>query len=189
MAEGSERVADRLAENAEVLENTRFVRSLSSQRKLPRPFSGINLEGAVLEGLDLSCDRTDPLEGLDWNIGSCAAFTDARLAGASLESSDLSGATFEIADLSGAKLDGTNLSHTLLLGTDMTDAELGTVNFAGAFVSADFAGATFRGTDLRGVDMAISDGLHQANFFNVCHDETTQWPWDFESIPPAPDRC
>jgi hypothetical protein len=113
LTDRSESTADRLASNAEVLENTRFVRSLSSLHQ-PRPFNGIVLDGAALSGLDLSCDPTTPR--------TCAQFEHASLRGVDLSSSRLSGADFFEADLSEAFLVDTDLTDTSMRDADLSDA-------------------------------------------------------------------
>jgi uncharacterized protein YjbI with pentapeptide repeats len=66
-----------LANRAEVLENTRFVRQLAtSNGKAPMPFANINLDGAELGGLSLGCS-----EGR--HVG-CADFSKANLHEANL---------------------------------------------------------------------------------------------------------
>jgi hypothetical protein len=45
----------RIADRQEVQENTRFVRQVVIDNADLKPFAGLNLEGATLAGLDLSC--------------------------------------------------------------------------------------------------------------------------------------
>jgi hypothetical protein len=58
IADRQDGVARDLANQAEVLENTRFVRQLAtSTGAAPKPFGYINLRGAQLAGLELVCVR------------------------------------------------------------------------------------------------------------------------------------
>lgn len=77
--------ADR-SETAARLENLRFVRALSSDEDIDRPFRGFDLEGMELAGLSL--------EGAD--------FSNSNLRGVSFRNSNLSRAQFGGADVAGA---------------------------------------------------------------------------------------
>jgi uncharacterized protein YjbI with pentapeptide repeats len=140
-----------LAHQAEVLENTRFVRQLAtSNTKAPKPFANINLEGAQLGGLELACI------GAGLNRGGCADFDGANLQKANLTGTtlyradlsraDLRGAILDRADFRGASLDSTNLSGVVSTpdpddsGTTFRAAQLDRT----ALVGARLAGADFR---------------------------------------------
>lgn len=203
MAARSEQAADRLAHNAEMLENTRYVRSLSSRHDVPRVFNGIDLRGANLSGLDLSC-KNPPADFIDpdqvgaidrQHLADCADLTGADLRNASLDATNLGGALLLAADLSGAELrfasfasatligahlDGANLEHA-----DFTDADLNSVRLQGAALEGTvFTDAKLWLMNLRGVDLSLVVGLEKADFGGMtCYDENTRWPDGFE--PPA----
>lgn len=179
MADRSERAADRISADAEVLENTRYVRSLSSQSDTPRPFGDMNLKGAILNGLDLSCDEPapdfDPLHPEARAYGNCAYLWAADLRGASLRATQFDGAILAYADLSDADLNFTDFTNAQFVGTKLRGASIDVANFAGA---------TFDFMDLRGVDLSKAVGLDQAHFpDDLCYDKNTRWPKDFE--PPS----
>jgi uncharacterized protein YjbI with pentapeptide repeats len=108
IADRQDRLARDLANQAEVLENTRFVRQLATSKgEVLKPFASINLWGAELGGLDLSC--TD----LSRHLG-CADFTKADVREANLTLTDLVGADFSEADLQQATLDLADFSGAIL---------------------------------------------------------------------------
>lgn len=122
IADRQDDLARDLANQAEVLENTRFLRQqATSTEKTPKPFANMNLIGAELGGLYLSCSEVFPELG-------CADFRKADLREANLDSAYLSGATFKDADLHKANLTSADLNRADLRsanlgGTDFTDAE------------------------------------------------------------------
>ncbi len=58
IADRQDRLAREQADRAEVLENLRFVRQLVVEDKVMKPFSGLRLVGADLEGLDRAVTAT-----------------------------------------------------------------------------------------------------------------------------------
>jgi uncharacterized protein YjbI with pentapeptide repeats len=106
-ADRQDRLSRDLANQAEVLENTRFVRSIAtSKEETPKPFASINLRGAELGGLELGCNPRTPL--------GCADFRKADLQEANLTTAGFAGAGFWEADLRKANLTGTDLSSAFL---------------------------------------------------------------------------
>lgn len=116
---------DRRAEQAERLENLRFIRERSDEKlETPRPFNGMDLTGQNMAGLFL----------YDADI-ALAALPDANLLRAILARADLSGT-----DLSGANLVGTDfteaiLDQAVLTGADLTEAMVDSASFEGANLS------------------------------------------------------
>jgi uncharacterized protein YjbI with pentapeptide repeats len=126
IADRQDALARDLANQAEVLENTRFVRQIATSKgKTKKPFASINLRGAELGGLDLRCMNTVEHVG-------CADFTKADLGEADLRLTDLGGADFTEADLHEATLDK----------ADFTSARFDRANLSGVVTtdrfSADF---------------------------------------------------
>lgn len=100
-----------------------------------------NLEGAILDGADLSnvkaaADmRNQPMGQIR------AVLVHARLKGARLSGADFSRADFSFADLRDADLTNTNLTRAKLDGADLTGARLDHAVLAGAELqSANFTG-------------------------------------------------
>jgi uncharacterized protein YjbI with pentapeptide repeats len=116
IAKGQEDQARNLANQAEVLENTRFVRQIATSegREMPKPFASINLRGAELGGLYLGCKKK-PLTGLS----GCADFRSANLQEANLTRAGFSGAGLSEADLRKANLTSADFSDALLRGADL----------------------------------------------------------------------
>jgi uncharacterized protein YjbI with pentapeptide repeats len=79
IAENQDQAARGLATSNEILENTRFVRQVVIDNAAAKPFAGLNLAGAALNGLDLACEdlAADPPTG-------CADLRGADLSGAHL---------------------------------------------------------------------------------------------------------
>jgi uncharacterized protein YjbI with pentapeptide repeats len=99
IADRQDDLARDLANQAEVLENTRFVRQVATTKgNTPKPFASINLGGAQLGGLNLGCTDQRQLLG-------CADFLKADLHEANLTYTNLSGAGLMEADLQKANLD------------------------------------------------------------------------------------
>jgi uncharacterized protein YjbI with pentapeptide repeats len=170
-----------LANQAEVLENTRFLRQIATSRgNTPKPFAYINLVGAELGGLHLRC--TDVRRHL-----GCGDFTKADLREANLTSADLGGADFMEADLYKANVDSadfdganladvnlggvatrtsTNFRRAILVHTSLVQAELETADFRNAllsYVKADEAvlpGADFRRANLEWARLRRADLRH-----------------------------
>ncbi len=114
--ERAQKFEDQRTDRAEVLENTRFVRTLAQDYEaIKLPFGSLNLRGAVLDGLSLDCHDS---------YGHCADLAGADLSGASLISANLAGADLSSSDLSGANLSGANLWGTKLDGANMAGTKL-----------------------------------------------------------------
>lgn len=186
-----------LANQAEVLENTRFVRQLAtSDGGAPKPFASINLHGAELGGLNLECADTTHHRG-------CADFSQADLGEANLRSTRLGGADFIEADLHQATLDMAEFSGAILYSANLNGVTTGTsasaefsraqmhmVTLVGAqldhnnFARADFTSgnadnaalswADFHRADLRGSSFKHAD-LRHARFSraNMAHVDLT----------------
>ncbi|RQO43181.1 hypothetical protein DBV14_26190 [Variovorax sp. KBW07] len=105
------------------------------------PFTGWDLSGANLAGLDLKGAQ----------LGE-ALLENANLTGTELGGADLHGAVLAHATLQSTQLDGANLQ-----GANLGGARLSKVNFAGA----DLGGATFDDARLSDIDMrgARLDGI------------------------------
>jgi uncharacterized protein YjbI with pentapeptide repeats len=134
----------------------------------------IDLDGADLQGIDLSNDRLSggpflanyleelerlgarPLEGApasDSEFGS----SPADLSGASLRDADLSSAWLDGVDLSGADLASAGLYHTDLNGAILSGAILN---------EAELKGADLSGADLRGA-LLVEANLRNASLFRA----------------------
>jgi uncharacterized protein YjbI with pentapeptide repeats len=111
LATAQDQLARDLANAGEIQENLRFVRQVAISDTPVKPFSGLNLNGAVLAGLDLGC-ATPPTGCTD-------------LSGANLEGADLSGANLRAAKLTDADLSGANLRAAKLTDADLSSADLG----------------------------------------------------------------
>jgi uncharacterized protein YjbI with pentapeptide repeats len=152
------RIADRqddlardLANQAEVLENTRFVRSIAtSKEETPKPFASINLRGAELGGLNLGCSPRTLL--------GCADFRKSDLQEANLTTASFAGAGFWEADLRKANLTGTDFSAAIFKDANLDGAA--TVQSAGfqrallirtTFVQARLERAAFSNANLTDV--------------------------------------
>jgi uncharacterized protein YjbI with pentapeptide repeats len=136
-----------LANQAEVLENTRFVRQLATSEGggIPKPFASINLRGAQLGGLYLGC-KPRRLAGL----AGCADFRNANLQEANLTRASFAGASFDHADLREANLTTADFSDARLRGADL-----------GGVATA--RPAHFRGAHMRGIKLG-QGGLARADF-------------------------
>src|SRR5215217_2515966 len=132
----------------------------------------IDLDGADLQGIDLSNDRLSggpflanyleelerlgarPLEGApasDSEFGS----SPADLSGASLRDADLSSAWLDVVDLSGADLASVGLYHTDLNGAILSGAILNEAELKGADLSgADLRGALLVEANLRNASLS-----------------------------------
>jgi uncharacterized protein YjbI with pentapeptide repeats len=166
IAQRQDDLARNLANQAEVLENTRFVRQLAmSKEETPKPFASINLRGAELGGLHLGCKRR-PLTGLS----GCADFQKADLQEANLTLAGFSGAGMDHADLRKAKLTSANFSDAQLRGADLGGvATARPAHFQGAhmhritLVQAELDGADFTDASLSRAEADEAD-LSSANF-------------------------
>lgn len=95
-----------------------------------RDFSGIDLSGAAMKGVNLP--------GID--------FVEAILKGADLQESNLQGGEFMDAILEGAKLSGADLSNANLEGANLAYADLSQANL----IAANLKGVNLKGTNLSG---------------------------------------
>lgn len=134
IADRQDRLAQDLAKQAEVLENTRFVRQIAtSAGDTPKPFTSINLRGAELGGLVLRCADVRPRLG-------CADFAKADLQEANLDSTDLKGANFWGTDLRKVSLNQTNLSYALAPDANLDGVIGERVLFRSGLVGGGFIG-------------------------------------------------
>jgi uncharacterized protein YjbI with pentapeptide repeats len=147
IAASQDALARDLANQAEVLENTRFVRQLATSEggEIPKPFASMNLRGAQLGGLYLGC-KPRRLAGL----AGCADFRNANLQEANLTRVSFSGAGLDAADLRKANLTTADFSDARLRGAD-----LGGV--------ATERPAYFHGAHMRSITLAQA-GLARADF-------------------------
>ena len=114
IADRQDALASDLANQAEVLENTRFVRQIATSKgETPKPFASINLRGAELGGLYLECKRR-PIAAL-WvrRLPKCQS------AGGRPHPTSFSGADFNDADLRKANLTLVDFSDAPLRGADL----------------------------------------------------------------------
>lgn len=166
LAERDEINTERLAMNAEMLENVRFLRNLDSRPNAPKPLRDLYLRGAVATDLVLTCPGETSLGA------SCP-----RLDGADLRESNLAGGEFERASFSGARLNNARLQFTrftssYLLGSD--------------FSGADLSDSIITKTDLRSVDFSRAK-TERWILRDVCYDDATVWPEDVE-LPASQDE-
>jgi uncharacterized protein YjbI with pentapeptide repeats len=184
IAERQDNQARDLANQAEVLENTRFVRSVAMSGGWRwKPFAHINLSGAELGGLNLQCVNWRTLIGCANFLGADlheANLTDTNLRGAGLSKADLHKATLDEADLTNANLSEANLTGVTgkahvrfrsagLGGTTLFQARLADNDFRDAdFLNgnadeADLTSANFHHAHLEGTRFKHA-GLSHANF-------------------------
>ena len=140
---GINRIENRRADQAERLENLRYVRTAAAQRGADRElrFSGLDLQGMHLAGLDLSgADLTG------------ANLNDADLAGADLTSADLTSAV-----LTSATLTDANLTSATLIFANLAGADLGAADLTDAtLIEADLTAANLAFADLEGADLSFA---------------------------------
>ncbi len=190
------RQTSHIADRQEVLENVRFIRErAAAEPDGLKPFARLNLRGAPLSGLDLSCDnytsRTGPVAPR-----GCADFKDADLSNADLSDADLRGALFIGADLSGARFVGADLRGADGIGINsVQDADFAVTDLRSVRLYGDFGGVELFGADVRGADLTNVRNMTEVNFTlqasrddepTICHDSSTRWPDNFQ--PPA-SRC
>lgn len=199
-------IASQQDNTAEMLENSRFVRQSVMDTNNLKPFAGLYLKGASLNGLPLGCPAgakpRSPQDG-------CANFADADLQGAYLVNADLRGsympeanmayAQLSDADMRDADLRGVNLHNALMTGADLRGADLryaqleGSPDEMGAFLpaadlrGADLRGATLSGSYLSGADLRGADLRDAELAGGVCYDKRTRWPTGFTL--PSHGRC
>ncbi|MDR7255135.1 hypothetical protein J2X46_004137 [Nocardioides sp. BE266] len=123
MADRQQTQADRMAASAEILENVRFVRDVTSSGSR-RTFAGMQLAGADLSGLDLGCDVGESKTQVEARLARLKdkARNCADFAAADLRDARFLGTTLAGADLSRAKLRGARFIRTDLRGVDLTGA-------------------------------------------------------------------
>jgi uncharacterized protein YjbI with pentapeptide repeats len=142
-----------LANQAEVLENTRFVRSIAtSTEATPKPFTGMNLGGAELAGLPLQCTDLKRHRG-------CADFSEADLSEANLARTDLGGAIIYHADVHQATLDGANFDGAILDRANL-DGVVTRRNSSASFRGARLDGATLIHARLYDHDFSGASFIH-----------------------------
>ena len=206
IAQQQQEIEERRSNQQEVLENTRFVREvvLNPDVKV-QPFMGLNLAGAQLAYLDLSCRGKET-----W--GRCADLTDADLSGANLHMANLTGAILTRSNLSnidgsgmyltGAQLEGANLTGANLHGADLywahlNGANLSDANLRGTKLSADLTGADLTGANLVNADLRGAV-LRDTDLTGICYNNGTVWDsshphfkvtWQLKKIPTEPPRC
>jgi hypothetical protein len=164
----SNKLARDLATTSEVQENIRFVRQVAIDNSALKPFRGLNLSGANLGGLDLSCEDAVPAT-------HCADFENANLSGTNLDFMRLVGARLIRADLTGASLFKVKLTRADLRGAKLRGADLSSASlFHANLIGADLTGAKL--DDIPG----LTRGLNYA-----CYDDTTRWPDRFSPSPPS----
>lgn len=172
----------------EVLENTRFVRQAAIDGAAVKPFEELNLRGAKLGGLDLSCKS---------EVGelSCARFDEADLTDASLYTADLTNAQLIGADLTNADLTGAVLTSAILFEAKLIGADCRGADFADAYLQrADLTDALLREADFTRADLTSANlrgarYLEEATLQDVCYSGATIWPENFP-IPTTPmDAC
>ncbi|WP_173923302.1 pentapeptide repeat-containing protein [Agromyces sp. Marseille-P2726] len=200
------------------LENLRFVRALSSDVILDRPFrgldlrgmelSGLNLAGADLQGADLTQATITATNLVGANLSGAnltdASLTFSDLTGAQLLNVNIEGARFDSVDLSGAWLDVTEIYDEAPAvvsepaasweGVDLIGATVGFIDFSNmSYVhGSSISAAEFRGVDLSGVSIDNEPMSDSGGVENVwfCADGT-QLPADFDAsyVTDDPNRC
>ena len=193
-------IAASQARHAERLENLRFVRQLSTQTGIPRPFSELDLQDQNLARLDLTGAHLDgaKLQHANLNLADLRStptqatnLVDATLTGATLTGANLTGADLRYADLTGANLTGANLTGATLrvanlTGADLLGATLRYADLTGAnLTGADLLSATLRYADLTGANLTGADltnaDLTGATLKDANYDENTAWPEGFKA--------
>jgi uncharacterized protein YjbI with pentapeptide repeats len=193
-----ERRADReaqaavtLANQAEQLENLRFMRDRSSPEPIHRPFAGMDLDhvnftglqlaGSDLRGATISSSILDDIDlsgsvltnaqiELSWSRNANLSGIDARCTSDSdLDCWFLNFVTLVDADLSGADLRDTRISFSYLARVDLSGSDLRNATFDYRTVLSD-------------VDLS-SANLDGAVFDGICHSGVL-WPEGF-SPPPS----
>lgn len=173
-----------ITDSQEVQENVRYLRSMMADEKR-FPANGINLAGATLTGIDLSCANPHPLarggdlgiEDPSWETFNCVELEEANLAGANLTRSRWKNVYFVGADMRSAILFNSDLRGSILRGVDLRDADMREARLDGA----DLTVADVRGADLR------EAYLEGANLRSLCYNGATLWPNNFR--PPQEPLC
>jgi uncharacterized protein YjbI with pentapeptide repeats len=178
-----------LANQVEVLENTRFARQLAIEVPSgPKPLTRVNLAGAPLNSLNLT--RADLRQA---NLTG-ADLREAKLIGADLRGADLTGADLEEADLAGADLreavlNDSDMHLAVLVGTNLSGASLIDSTLTGANLTSAFMAEGI-------LDLGPSDRLSEgvfigdanltgANLTAVCwsKDDPPTWPHSYDAPP------
>ena len=159
LADRQERLEDHRTLHQESLENTRFVRQVWADDLGVRPFRGLNLFGASLAGIQLTCESQ--------GAKNCADFSGALLSDADLSDADLSGASLSEAILTNAKLIRINLAASDLSFADLRGVDLGSANLVGADLSGvDLTDANLADANLTGANLTAAS-LLDANLSNA----------------------
>jgi uncharacterized protein YjbI with pentapeptide repeats len=197
-------IAANQARHAEQLENLRFVRQLSTQTGIARPFSGFDLRGQNLSQLDLTgaqlidanlqganligSDLTPPplYSPLYSRFGNGTNLSGANMTGANLTNANLSRVWLARANLTNANLSGTQLSYAWLGHevhepvVNLTNANLHGANLYKAHLDGAYlTGANLTGAHMTGANLTEVD-LTGANLTGVHCDEKTRWPVGFK---------
>jgi len=135
-----------LAGRAEVAENVRYVREVAIGDATEQPFRNLNLTGALLGGLDLSCTGYDDDEFCQERL---ADFQSAELEGADLSLTNASGGSFVTVNARSADFSGADLRRAVFLQADLREASF----YAAVLQDANFDDADLRGADLRGAQL------------------------------------
>jgi hypothetical protein len=129
--------AVKLAHDADVREDLRFIRERSLLQGAERPFGNMNLEGQNLRNLILR--EADLIET---NLRE-ADMVGADLHGSRLRAADLHGASLMFADLSEADLASADLSSANLSGADLRGAYMFDADFTDVVFDPTFGTACF----------------------------------------------
>lgn len=164
------------AENAQRLENQRFVRERSAKEVIDRPFSVLDLSGLQLGGLSL--------RGSDFRLSNLesTSFRDSQLQGADFAFAKVNAETdFTSADLTGAALQQVGATSNPEVGV-FFDAVLVNAKLMG-IVFTDIRAADLSGAMLYGADLSRIQELERVGLTGVCYDDRTSWPAGF--VPPV----
>ena len=120
-------VENERADQAERVENLRFVRDIATQADRFGAFRDLDLENMNLSGLEFPCGKFVDDNTEKECIERSADFTDADLPGANMTLMDLSGADFTNADLRNADLRYSDVTGTNLDKAKLDGAKLGSI--------------------------------------------------------------
>lgn len=190
LAGRQEALENERVQRQEVLENTRFVRQVVVEGGAAMPFVGLDLRGAELGGLDLSCRVA--LEQSSPEV--CANFSSADLRGANLSGADMTGANLSGADLAGADLTGVNLTAANVRGVTGQNLNLGNSNLTGArfdaadltdadLWEADLTGASLVAVELGGARISVTTIMNEVNLSEANLSNTALWHFDAQGRP------
>lgn len=189
-AERDREIAASQDNQAQRLENLRFVRDRSSIGYQVRPFAGLDLQGMNMAGLRLdgSDFKRSDLSNTDMTSTRLSDISGEDVARAIYPSGAPNGTVSSIdTDLRGAKLCGAKLR-----GTDLVKANLSRVNFG----TADLSFAILAAADLSGADLSHANlittvftlpdmevGPNPPLPRGIYYDEATIWPVGFAPPP------